>query len=74
MRYRIADALESVRLGMNKLLDLGGASSFALSSPLQRFWRDVEVGSRHAQLNNYIPREDYGRPLLGITDVVSVLE
>lgn len=74
MRYRIADALESVRLGMNKLLDLGGASSFALSSPLQRFWRDVEVGSRHAQLNNYIPREDYGRTLLGITDVVSVLE
>lgn len=74
MRYRIADALESVRLGMNKLLDLGGASSFAYSSPLQRFWRDIEVGSRHAQLNNYIPREDYGRTLLGSTDVISILE
>ncbi|MFJ6725425.1 hypothetical protein ACIQPQ_10955 [Streptomyces sp. NPDC091281] len=74
MRYGIADALESVRLGMNKLLDLGGASSFAASHPLQRMWRDVEVGSRHAQLNNYVPREDYGRTLLGNTDVLSIIE
>jgi len=45
---------------VEKLLDVHGAS-FALTSPLQRFRRDLSVGTRHPQFNPFITTEDYGR-------------
>jgi alkylation response protein AidB-like acyl-CoA dehydrogenase len=44
-------------LGRGCLLDLNGASRFAVDNPLQRFWRDLHVGSRHVQFNPYLAPE-----------------
>jgi hypothetical protein len=48
------------------LLDLNGASSFALDNPLQRFWRDLHVGSRHVQFNPYLAVENHARQLADV--------
>lgn len=61
VRMDMSSAISLSRAAMSKLLDLGGASAFSRSNPLQRLWRDLEVGSRHARFNPYIALEDYGR-------------
>lgn len=45
------------------MLDLHGASGFATTNVLQRFWRDVSVGSRHPHLNPYLAIEALGSAL-----------
>ncbi|MGM1065417.1 acyl-CoA dehydrogenase family protein, partial [Saccharothrix sp. Mg75] len=60
-----ASALDAARQAMMKILDLGGTSGFAESNPLQRYWRDFEVGSHHIHLSRLIAMEDYSRALLG---------
>ncbi len=52
--------------GVNMLLDLNGASSFALDNPLQRFWRDLHAGSRHVQFNPYLALENHARQLADV--------
>jgi alkylation response protein AidB-like acyl-CoA dehydrogenase len=56
----LADAARDCRAAVDLLLDLHGAGGFAESNPLQRFWRDVAVGSRHPHLNPYLAVENYG--------------
>jgi alkylation response protein AidB-like acyl-CoA dehydrogenase len=48
------------------LLDVGGASRFAESSPVQRIWRDLGTATRHPAFVTEIDRERYARLLLGI--------
>ncbi|WP_394849597.1 hypothetical protein LZC95_19370 [Pendulispora brunnea] len=67
--YVARAAREAIRI----LCSAHGASSFAESSPLQRFWRDSEVASRHAIVNPEISAEIFGRSLLGISGGVSHL-
>ncbi|KUL63343.1 hypothetical protein ADL30_03420 [Streptomyces sp. NRRL S-1521] len=50
-----------------------GAASFGESNPLQRIWRDIEAGSRHAVLNPDVAAEKYGTSLFGIRGTVSAL-
>jgi alkylation response protein AidB-like acyl-CoA dehydrogenase len=64
LRMELATGAGECRQAVEKLLDLHGLSGFAQDNPLQRFWRDIAVGSRHPQLNPYITAEDYGRVLL----------
>lgn len=64
LRMDLVTAASECRQAVEKLMDLHGASGFALTNPLQRFWRDVAVGTRHPQLVDYITTEDYGRVLL----------
>lgn len=59
-------AVENLRKAMDMLLNIGGASSFADSNPLQRYWRDLSVASRHAFLNSRGLYEAYGRAELGL--------
>jgi alkylation response protein AidB-like acyl-CoA dehydrogenase len=66
LRMELVTAAQECRQGMEKLLDLHGASGFARSNPLQRLWRDVAVGTRHPQFNPWITAEDYGRVLFGV--------
>jgi hypothetical protein len=47
------------------LLDIGGTRSFALSNPLQRVWRDIEVAGRHGLNNRLMNQEEYALSLLG---------
>ena len=42
-------------------MSVAGTSAFASSSRLQRYWRDINVSSRHAFLNSRPLYEAYGR-------------
>lgn len=63
-----------VRDAVDQLMSIGGAGSFANSSVLQRFWRGVNVSTRHAVAATAPSLELYGRALLGvegnITDLI----
>jgi alkylation response protein AidB-like acyl-CoA dehydrogenase len=58
-------AMSLVRRASERLMDIGGASAFAQTNPLQRAWRDIALGSRHAFLNSSQSLEMYGRSLAG---------
>lgn len=66
-------ALEAARQALMRILDLGGTGGFASASPLQRYWRDFEVGSHHIHFNKFVAFEDYSRALLGAEEPVSVI-
>ncbi|WP_199809424.1 acyl-CoA dehydrogenase family protein [Streptomyces sp. NRRL F-5065] len=53
------------REAVDILMTAYGSSAFAESSPLQRIWRDVNVGSRHAGFGMGIPQQVYGSALVG---------
>ena len=59
-----ASAARDCRAAVDLLLDLHGSSGFATSNPLQLFWRDVAVASRHPHLNPYLAVENYGKSLV----------
>lgn len=70
-----ADAVhagENLRSAMETLLNIASSSAFAESSPLQRYWRDLNVGSRHAFLNTGPVYEAFSRADLGIEPNVTV--
>ncbi|WP_460356581.1 acyl-CoA dehydrogenase family protein [Actinoallomurus acanthiterrae] len=64
LRMDLPDAARDCRAAVELMLDLHGASGFATTNALQRYWRDIAVGSRHAHLRAYIAAEDYGRALV----------
>ena len=59
LRMRLNSVVQRCQDGVNLLLDLNGASSFAADNALQRFWRDLHVGSRHVQFNPYLALENH---------------
>jgi 3-hydroxy-9,10-secoandrosta-1,3,5(10)-triene-9,17-dione monooxygenase len=59
-------AAKLVREAVDTLVSVGGASSFAEASPVQRMWRDANVATRHAMLATAPDLEMYGRALLGV--------
>ena len=59
----LADAACDCRRATERMLDLHGASGFAAANPLQRYWRDIAVGSRHPHLNPYLAVERLGSAL-----------
>jgi alkylation response protein AidB-like acyl-CoA dehydrogenase len=58
-------AMRQLRRAGEKLMEIGGPGAFSSASPLQRYWRDLSVGSRHTALNAMLSQELYGRALLG---------
>ncbi|BCP14253.1 acyl-CoA dehydrogenase family protein [Mycobacterium paraintracellulare] len=67
-RMDAAHGVKHMRTAMELLLDISGASSFAESNPLQRYWRDLSVGSRHAWINTNLMYEAYARAELGLSE------
>lgn len=61
-------AARQVREAVDKLLDVGGASRFAESSPEQRIWRDLGTAMRHPAFLVEVDRERYARMLLGLSE------
>jgi alkylation response protein AidB-like acyl-CoA dehydrogenase len=57
---------QNCRDAIGLLLTAYGSSAFSESNPLQRIWRDVSVGSRHAGFGMGIPQQLYGRALVGM--------
>jgi alkylation response protein AidB-like acyl-CoA dehydrogenase len=70
LRGQCGYLLAALRRGVDTLLNVGGAGSFASANVLQRHWRDLNVGSRHAFLATNISLETYGRALFGLDPVV----
>ena len=74
-RARIrADAAVAARYATDAialLIDAHGSSGFADDSPLQRMWRDANVGASHALLNRGVNAEIYGKALLNLENNVS---
>ncbi|WP_258017562.1 acyl-CoA dehydrogenase family protein [Streptomyces noursei] len=73
VRMDIATVARRSREALEILLNVQGARGFADGSPLQRIWRDLGTGSRHAMINPAIANEIYGRSLLGIEEQVTPL-
>lgn len=73
MRMDAGRAAVHAREAVRIVCSAQGASSFSESNPLQRIWRDIETGSRHAVLNPELAAEIYGKSLFGIRDTVSAL-
>lgn len=66
-------AMGLLRDAGNRLMDVAGPGAFALSSPLQRFWRDLNVGTRHNALNANLSLELYGRAIAGLPSNIALL-
>ncbi|MCJ1680422.1 oxidoreductase [Streptomyces sp. APSN-46.1] len=56
---------QQCREAIDLLVTTYGSSAFSESNPLQRIWRDINVGSRHAGFGMGIPEQVYGRALVG---------
>ena len=56
---------QQCRETVDLLMTAYGSSAFAESNPLQRIWRDINVGSRHAAFGMGIPQQLHGRALIG---------
>lgn len=66
-------AMRQLRRAGERLMEIAGPGAFASSSPLQRLWRDLSVGSRHTALNAMLSAELYGRALLGQASNLTLL-
>ena len=73
LRGQYGYLVELLRNGVDRLLNVAGASSFATSNVMQRHWRDLEVGSRHAFLATNVCLETYGRAIFGHDPTVMIL-
>ncbi|MFE9697733.1 acyl-CoA dehydrogenase family protein [Streptomyces sp. NPDC006270] len=73
MRMDAGTATVHAREAVRVVCSAQGASSFGESNPLQRVWRDIETGSRHAVLNPEVAAEIYGQSLFGIRGAVSAM-
>lgn len=62
-------ATDVLRRGVDMLVSIAGASSFAEASPVQRYWRDLNMASRHAFLATAPSLETYGRALAGADSI-----
>ncbi|WP_290052552.1 acyl-CoA dehydrogenase family protein [Amycolatopsis solani] len=65
LRMELVSVLQQFLRAVDLLLDLHGSSAFALGNPLQRFWRDINVGARHAQVTSYLTIENHGLLVTG---------
>ncbi len=66
-------AMGLVRGAGQRLMDIAGPGAFARANPLQRYWRDLNVGTRHNALNSGLSAELYGRALLGLESSLELL-
>lgn len=60
-------AARLVREAIDQLISIGSSGAFAEANPLQRYWRDANLASRHAALTIGPCLELYGRAFLGIS-------
>ncbi|CAM5397233.1 hypothetical protein SFUMM280S_05985 [Streptomyces fumanus] len=71
LRMDLITEMRESRSALEDLLDLHGSTGLDSSNPLQRYWRDFAVGSRHVQFTSHVVEEDYGVLLLGIDEAPS---
>jgi 3-hydroxy-9,10-secoandrosta-1,3,5(10)-triene-9,17-dione monooxygenase len=69
LRAHAGYATQQLRHAMDILLNIGGGSVFGESNAVQRNWRDLNVGSRHAFANTAGILEAYGRALCDVPNI-----
>lgn len=67
--YAARQVLDAIQM----LINVHGAGSFADFSAMQQYWRDANVGARHAALNAYVGYEIYGKSMLGVPERIAPL-
>lgn len=72
-RMDTGHAVTSLREAVRLLLNVSGASSFARSHPLQRYWRDLETAAHHPMISAELGQDIYGRALVGTSSQASLL-
>lgn len=70
-KARCAMIVELIHTSIEKLMFIAGSSAFALSNPLQRYWRDVHMGLRHVTNLPHLSYEIYGRDRLQVEPNIS---
>jgi 3-hydroxy-9,10-secoandrosta-1,3,5(10)-triene-9,17-dione monooxygenase len=55
-----------VREAVGQIVSISGAGSFAESNAMQRYWRDINLATRHPHLSLATNLELYGHGLLGL--------
>jgi alkylation response protein AidB-like acyl-CoA dehydrogenase len=73
LRMDVAHAVQCLRRAGELLISIAGPGSLATGKVTQRFWRDLEAGSRHPYFNDGVAREIYGRVLAGLEQHVTPL-
>lgn len=58
-------AMLLLRQAAEGLMDIAGPGAFALANKMQRYWRDLAIGSRHNSLNSALSLELLGRAMVG---------
>jgi 3-hydroxy-9,10-secoandrosta-1,3,5(10)-triene-9,17-dione monooxygenase len=70
-RAEISYAVEQLLDAMQILLNVQGAGAFAETNALQRYFRDVNTGARHAGLIPAVGYEIFGKMLVGSSERIS---
>lgn len=65
-KSQAATVVKLLTEAVDSIMFCAGSSAFMLNNPLQRFWRDLNVGSRHAIYNPQVGYEIFGRTLLSV--------
>lgn len=73
VRGDVGWAVENVTEAIQLLLSAAGAGAFAEANSMQRYWRDQAVVARHGYVSPPLSLEVYGKALLGVDNVTSVL-
>lgn len=73
IRMHVGTIARLCREAADLLLDAAGSSAFKLSNPLQRYWRDLAIASRHGFLIPTLGSEFYGRELTGAKQTADLL-
>lgn len=64
-RMDATHVVQQCREAVDEIVTVHGSSAFAEENPLQRIWRDLHVGSRHAGFGMGVPEQVYGSALVG---------
>lgn len=65
LHLEAAEAGRDCRAAVDRMLDLHGSSAFRTTNPLQRYWRDIAVATRHPHITPYLPHETLGTAVAG---------
>ncbi|HEY3870073.1 MAG TPA: acyl-CoA dehydrogenase family protein [Actinocrinis sp.] len=71
IRVDVATAARYARDAVDRALSLNGSRSFANDNPLQRFWRDMEIATRHVLMSQERSHDLYAQVLFGARELSS---
>lgn len=71
-RYALAYVVDQARAAAGRVYDAAGANATYDRSPLQKLFRDLNIGSHHATMDHDHCALQYGRVRLGLKPEVTI--